>query len=142
MALLLDITLENGVVANYHRISKANFDFNKGIADITLVSYVTDRQRSVEKQSIADVSSMKSMRDRLDYLVQNASDENVEERNTLTNTINSIVESSGEPTAKELAVSTQTFSIAVDASLDISKSSIYDIVKATIDEFGNADSDV
>lgn len=100
MALKLEKVLENGVVALYHRITSYSVDFREGLLTVSVASYVSAVQREAEIGEYEKVKELETIREELDALVQNPTDENEKERLVLSEKVNAIFETYGEPEVK------------------------------------------
>lgn len=89
MALQQTITNEKGATTTYHRIVKANLDFNAKTASLIVFSYATESLRQVEKDDLISASAYNDAVKKLDELIANPTEENEQERIRLTKQINS-----------------------------------------------------
>lgn len=89
MALQQTITNEKGATTTYHRIVKANLDFNAKTASLIVFSYATESLRQVEKDGLISASAYNDAVKKLDELIANPTEENEQERIRLTKQINS-----------------------------------------------------
>lgn len=89
MALQQTITNEKGATTTYHRIVKADLDFNAKTASLIVFSYATESLRQVEKDGLISASAYNDAVKKLDELIANPTEENEQERIRLTKQINS-----------------------------------------------------
>lgn len=89
MALQQTITNEKGATTTYHRIVKADLDFNAKTASLIVFSYATESLRQVEKDDLISASAYNDAVKKLDELIANPTEENEQERIRLTKQINS-----------------------------------------------------
>ena len=90
MALSQTITNEKGAKTTYHRVAKAELDFNKQEAEITIYSYATQTLRKAEKDEAATKVKRDTIMAELDALVANPTDDNKDRRIELSNQVNEL----------------------------------------------------
>lgn len=88
MAIKTITTHISGVKAEYHRISQATIDFNTQTAQIVVLSYLETSKRVEEKDLKKYMAEKDALSAQLDELMKNATEENKEEREELSQKIN------------------------------------------------------
>lgn len=94
MALGKAITSPNGVVTNYHRVVGAKFKFEREQFTVALrvASYVSDTVRQAEIDAHEYNVLLNATQQQLDELVANASEENEQQRQELSEALNNLHE--------------------------------------------------
>jgi predicted transcriptional regulator len=113
MALSQTITNEQGAKTTYHRVAKAELDFNKKSAEITIYSYATQALRKAEKEEAETQAQRDELMNELNELVADPTDENEDRRKELTEQINKIPVVN-EPTPRHLVETTHTIELTSD----------------------------
>ena len=113
MALSQTITYEKGAKTTYHRIARAELDFDKKQAEITIYSYATQSLRKAEKDELDEKVKREAIMDELNALVAKPTPENEERRKELTEQANSspLI---NEPTPRHLVETTHTIELTTD----------------------------
>ncbi len=91
MALQQTTTNEKGAITVYHRIVKADLDFNKKEASLIVYSYAAESLRHLEKQDLANKNKYEQIVAKLDELISNPTEDNEQERIDLSNELNSLM---------------------------------------------------
>ena len=117
MALKQSVTNEKGASTIYHRIAKADLDFNTRKAELVVYSYATASLREAEKAEFEDKIKLDELTDRLNELVANPTEENEQERIELSEQINALPPIT-EVTERHLVESTYKMSIHEEISME------------------------
>jgi hypothetical protein len=113
MALSQTITNEKGAKTTYHRVARAELDFDGKTADITIYSYATHALREAEKEEAKEQVKRQAIMDELNALVADPTPENEDRRKELTEQVNS-QPPINETTPRHLVETTYTIKLSSD----------------------------
>jgi hypothetical protein len=128
MALSQKTTNERGAATIYHRIGRAELDFNTKKAKITILSYATPDLRHQEQEESQRKSTYDTTMDELNELVANPTPENETRRQELSDQLNSMGYI-GELQPRHLVESEHEIDLTSD---DFTLKDIYDWLKASV----------
>ncbi|MDD4410877.1 MAG: hypothetical protein PHE32_04190 [Candidatus Shapirobacteria bacterium] len=94
MAIENKISLDNGVETNYHRIIKVEVDVLEKKVKTTFAHYFSEEKRNEEKEIEKTVTDLSSVREELDKLVLEPTEENKDRRQELSDIINNAPQTS------------------------------------------------
>lgn len=136
MALEAKRKLTNGTVVTHHRIVKTEVDFDAGKIIATVASYVDDDIRGLEKNSATEIEQLAELRQELDTLVAEPTEENEADRQKLSDKINELVKD-GEPVPQNLNIVTTTYELKLTGKENYTRTQVYAFLK-TLPEFSDA----
>jgi hypothetical protein len=113
MALSQTITNEKGAKTTYHRVARAELDFNKNQAEITIYSYASQALRKAEKDDSEEKTRREAIMDGLNALVAEPTPENEDRRKKLIEQANS-QPPINETTPRHLVKTTHTIKLSSD----------------------------
>lgn len=137
MALKIARELQSGIVTEVHRIIGTVIDFNNHFIEITVASYVNGEKRETEIANEKALKDFVELKAKLDDLVQNATEENEQERQELSEQINEIVEN-GQPTTPDLSIATFKHRLFLTGRDKYNRSDLYKYLK-TLPEYAGAE---
>lgn len=118
MALKQKITNKSGAITEYHRISSATGDLTSRRAYITVLSYLNSGKRDEEKLQAAKSIEQTEMRNELDNLNLNPTQDNESERTELEDQLSALAtEIDGNP--RNILQAHYEFSLPKDSTFSL-----------------------